>query len=72
MDADTHQLQPFYLGMANIFHKVTLQRDGQNIEVKRYHRKMRATFHPVSYSYNIWVIFKKKLNLNLNFVFFLN
>jgi hypothetical protein len=52
---DVGQQKTYYLGMANVFHKIMLDRDGQNIEVKRYHRKCRLKpTPPVAYSYSLW------------------
>jgi hypothetical protein len=52
---DTGKLKTFYLGMASVFHKITLERGGQNVEVKRYHRKRRAKkTAAITYAYNLW------------------
>lgn len=46
--------QPYFLSMGHHVHKLSYDASGQNVEVKRYVRKLDYATQPISYSYSVW------------------
>ena len=45
---------PFYLSLGDRVHKLFYDASGQNVEIKRYEKKMKSHSNPTKYSCSIW------------------